>query len=422
MSNSSDHTKNSDDLSLYAPKWARDTALSERHLLVRKIYDRDLTTGNHNKEHDEPENQARIPESADQKQQFFDEIEENVRKLRQVTPYRELHESDEGFIIDNFRVPRSLDPDTIPEPWPPQRHARKKYSAFGIFGRLALAVSAAAAIALVLGKLSFPWGISSGEARTDESSFLARFSSHYPKQVEPPQHPTLELTPQAAASAPEEALPLGAAINGMSSGAALVVSGLPNGAALSVGRPVGLNGWRVSAPDVSHTTVRAPRGFSGAIDLVVELRLADDTVAQKQAARFEWPAPVVKAAALPTAAPDINEQSISSNAAPSSEPTNPAARQLDSEEIAILLKRGEEFVSVGDFSAARIVLRRAAEAGNPRAALALAATFDPIVLAKLGVKGITPDVAMARNWYERAKEFGSSEATGRLDMLASRDR
>ncbi len=99
---------------------------------------------------------------------------------------------------------------------------------------------------------------------------------------------------------------------------------------------------------------------------------------------------------------------------------SPAPR-LDAEEIAVLLKRGQELVAVGDLASARVVLRRAAETREPRAALALAGTYDPIVLEKLAVYGLRADISSARSWYEKAKEFGSEEAPRRLEMLAGRE-
>jgi hypothetical protein len=63
-------------------------------------------------------------------------------------------------------------------------------------------------------------------------------------------------------------------------------------------------------------------------------------------------------------------------------------------------------------------LRRAAEWKDAEAALTLAATYDPVILRELKVYGFAPDVAMARIWYERAKEFGSAAASQRLEMLA----
>ena len=72
----------------------------------------------------------------------------------------------------------------------------------------------------------------------------------------------------------------------------------------------------------------------------------------------------------------------------------------------------------GDLSAARLVLQRAAEARDAEAAVALAATYDPAVLRQLKVYGLTGDIAMARSWYEKAKEFGSQAASQRLKLLA----
>ncbi len=79
-------------------------------------------------------------------------------------------------------------------------------------------------------------------------------------------------------------------------------------------------------------------------------------------------------------------------------------------------------MAVGDIASARLLLRRAAEAGDYRAALALGATYDPVALEKLGVRGALADVAMARMWYDRARELGAPDAQSRIEMLANRAR
>jgi hypothetical protein len=91
--------------------------------------------------------------------------------------------------------------------------------------------------------------------------------------------------------------------------------------------------------------------------------------------------------------------------------------QLDDEEITVLLKRGKDLIATGDLAAARLMLRKAADANNAEAALALAATYDPFVLRELKVYGFTPDAVMARVWYEKAIELGSPAAPRRLEML-----
>jgi hypothetical protein len=95
---------------------------------------------------------------------------------------------------------------------------------------------------------------------------------------------------------------------------------------------------------------------------------------------------------------------------------------LEASEVASLLKRADSLIASGDVAAARLVLRRAAEAGDARAAMMLAGTYDPTVLEKLGVHGVVPDLGLARSWYEKARRFGASEASSQLDRLANRQR
>jgi hypothetical protein len=97
-----------------------------------------------------------------------------------------------------------------------------------------------------------------------------------------------------------------------------------------------------------------------------------------------------------------------------------AIHHLDPSEIASSLRRGNDLIASGDLAAARLVLRRAANAGDAHAAMTLAGTYDPVVLEKLGVHGFVPDLAMARAWYEKAKKFGSAEAPQRLELLANK--
>jgi TPR repeat protein len=79
-------------------------------------------------------------------------------------------------------------------------------------------------------------------------------------------------------------------------------------------------------------------------------------------------------------------------------------------------------IASGDLAAARLVLRRAAAAGDARAAMTLAQTYDPAILEKLGVHGVVPDLGMARSWYEKARRFGAPEAAAQLEVLANRQR
>jgi hypothetical protein len=98
----------------------------------------------------------------------------------------------------------------------------------------------------------------------------------------------------------------------------------------------------------------------------------------------------------------------------------PTVRVLDADAITLLMKRGEQLVEAGDFAAARTLFQRAAEADNAAAAIALGATYDPIVLAGMRAVGIDADVGKARFWYQKAVSLGSSDAKRRLELLANR--
>lgn len=122
-------------------------------------------------------------------------------------------------------------------------------------------------------------------------------------------------------------------------------------------------------------------------------------------------------ASPPTAAPVV---ALPPAPVPEAKIPEDAIRRLDPNEIAASLRRADELIASGDLAAARLVLRRSANAGDARAAMTLAGTYDPAILEKLGVHGFVPDIAMARAWYEKAKKFGSAEAPRRLELLAGK--
>jgi hypothetical protein len=95
----------------------------------------------------------------------------------------------------------------------------------------------------------------------------------------------------------------------------------------------------------------------------------------------------------------------------------PAARRLDADELAALLKRAKGLIAIGDIAPARLLLERAADAQEAGAALLLAQTYDPVVLGTPDARSITPDPATARGWYQKAARLGSREAQLRLDQM-----
>jgi len=114
----------------------------------------------------------------------------------------------------------------------------------------------------------------------------------------------------------------------------------------------------------------------------------------------------------------VNSANAKTN--PPQKVANDAAVRLKPAQIAELIERGSEFVGTGDLNSARLLFERAAEARDPKAAFALAATYDPILLEQLGIHRPAADVRMARAWYQKAEKLGSPSASWRLELLASR--
>ncbi len=158
-------------------------------------------------------------------------------------------------------------------------------------------------------------------------------------------------------------------------------------------------------PPVADTQKQDPLRTPAAAGLLLQHGLTEANASPAPAEAMPAPAPAPRP--QPTIAPPSNDAA----AAP------PASLSLASDEIAMLLKRGKDAFSTGDLAAARLLLRRAAEAGSAEAALALGATFDPLIIRRLGAIGAAPDAAQARQWYQKAVALGSPTASQPLAQL-----
>lgn len=203
-----------------------------------------------------------------------------------------------------------------------------------------------------------------------------------------------------------EPLLLGLSLDGASGGEFLLIKGLDAATRLSAGTLIGPNSWRVSELDLGNLFVYAPKGYVGTMDAVVDLHTTDDRRVDSQRIQLEW---------IPVTLPGHADVPVSPDRPPVQAP--PEKLKLQPDEIAALLQRGKDMLKLGDVSAARLVLRRAAEADNAEAAFLLASTFDPIELRELGVMGFAPDFSQALSWYLKASALGSGEAQRRIEGL-----
>ena len=111
-------------------------------------------------------------------------------------------------------------------------------------------------------------------------------------------------------------------------------------------------------------------------------------------------------------------------AQPQAPPSRPAALSPDRNETSRMIERARALVAVGDILSARIVLRRAYERGDERAALELGGTYDPRMLKRLNVtiNNSLADAIQARDWYIKAAELGSVDAIYRINELDLQNR
>lgn len=200
---------------------------------------------------------------------------------------------------------------------------------------------------------------------------------------------------------------------------------------------VSLPAWKkapqMARPGASTSSAALPAAPKSTNQVKLALVERPEAPAQPAEATASGPPPAPQVAAAPAnleptqpavAADPPQPAPVPQQAAPLQSTAPPqqdehAALRLDDAEIAILIERGKDFLKNGDFASARLLLRRAADGGSADAAMALATTFDPVVLARLGAIGATPDIAKAREWYQRAVDLGSTTASQQLAKLAA---
>ena len=204
-----------------------------------------------------------------------------------------------------------------------------------------------------------------------------------------------------------KSLPLGISVAEASGGESLMIVGLAPEFRLSIGTPTGPMAWKLSAHQASEALIHPPRDFVGVTDVVAELYSAEDKPVEARVARFEW-------------GRRSGERQGTVQLGPST--PKPMIPRMTSEEITLLVEQGRGLLRTGDITSARISLKRAANAGNVDAALLLAMSFDPSLLARSGVFGVGADRLQAREWYSKASQLGSQDASHYLNELALSDK
>jgi len=377
----------------------------------------DAVTGEHGKD----ENVWSAPRTPD----------ENVAHLRPPIRLQDLRIQKQPDIFAEALAraeQEQFDPELVEVPSFP-RHRRS------MVGRFAIVATGAAVVALVF-VLAFP--TSQGPGEDNAASALPTWeslkASLFPASARKPA-PTLIVHDNSGYI--NEPLELGVSVESPAPGMTVMIKWMPAGARLTAGKRASANEWRVPAQIISDAAIIPPTDFVGELNLAAELRGADGATLVTTFLRLTWTsaqsgsagASAASTAAAPPA-PPIAPAPQQPQAMASPPPAAPAVatppapaepiRELSPNEIAGLVRRAQEFLASGDLQGARLLLKRAADAHDARAALLLAKTFDPIALRQFSATADPgPDLAQARNWYQKAREWGSPEAQRQLDALAS---
>ncbi len=246
------------------------------------------------------------------------------------------------------------------------------------------------------------------------------------------------------------------------------IQGLPTKIALSDGYAIAPGSWAVPLKALSELRIVVPAGLAGKSEAVVSIvsvdggviatarvgivvapaALATREVAQGTAADASAglasirkappppppPAPAVSdtpparaAVPLDRGLPPKQPGPVAAlvpqarEAAPVAQPSGPALDPQARQRARDLIDKGKARMAQGNVSLARLFFERAADIGEPTAALAMGDTFDPTELSERGVVGVQPDIAEARRWYERARDLGAGTAALRkLERLGRR--
>jgi hypothetical protein len=192
-----------------------------------------------------------------------------------------------------------------------------------------------------------------------------------------------------------EPLSLGVSVDSATGHESVLLTGLALGTRLSAGVPVSEASWQLAPRDLDVVYVYAPKDFIGIMNTAVKLLSANQRLIESRALRLEW---IVKL----NSSPPTRQTEPEAVNAPAVQPMN---------QDAVLMERGRDLLKSGDVASARLVFNSLANAGIADAALALATTYDPRYLAQHNLIGVAGDETKAHDWYQRASELGSIEAS-----------
>jgi len=207
--------------------------------------------------------------------------------------------------------------------------------------------------------------------------------------------------------------------------------GLPIGTRLSAGNAVSPTIWAVPLAALAGLKLTLPTELPTKTEVSIALMTIDGEVLAERPFQLApgaaaAPADARAIVAIPpaAAAPASPPAPVPAPAPAARNPAPKVATPPSKEDRARaenFMQRAAQALERGDIATARAFLERAVDLGDANAALRLGATFDPAELSRMGAVGIKADPALARQWYEKARDLGATAlADERLKRLAGR--
>lgn len=213
-----------------------------------------------------------------------------------------------------------------------------------------------------------------------------------------------------------EALPLKIAAGSVPTSALLLISGLPPTASLTAGRMFASGTWALRLSDLDGLKIETRLDAAGQVPLALSVVTLDGRVVAERTVSLIFASASTAETSAPAERAIPDPRTLTPTAALPAPTTAEQALELRK-----LMAQGDANLAAGKVQVARLFYRRAAEAGWAQGALAMAHTFDPQELNRLSVVGgVQPDLALAKQWYEKAMTLGSPEAQGGLSRLGQR--
>jgi hypothetical protein len=151
---------------------------------------------------------------------------------------------------------------------------------------IAVLILAAASTAIIR-SLTSPDGVGSIMSRFEAIEKHVRLAQNERNDRVVQSKPRLILQ-QSASGAVDDVIPLGIqVVNDGTNAGILEIQPLPVGMTISSGRRIETV-WRIRAVDAVNATIHPPAGFSGTVDLTVDLRLSDDSIVDSGTVHREW--------------------------------------------------------------------------------------------------------------------------------------